>query len=336
MVGRLEDHRNTLIEGQFSDPYNRPIKSHYVLRHDDVAVIESAAIIGLALVAKHDRNPLQSSSRGVGAMLGDALNRGATRVLIGCGDTATSDCGIGLMSALGCRFYDVAGNELPDPRAHHLSNVHSCDLTGARRLLHDVPIELACNLSSIAGGPGSTVHKYARQKGASDKDIAQLIAGYENFISIVADETKNPDVGIFPGSGAAGGVGLAVQSVARSYFARYSFETTFEAIHLKDYLQNADLMITGEGLFDEGSVKGKAPVAAALYAKSFNTRTLAIVGAIQDGAMSMLLRSGFDLLEPLSGREVSVDSYISNFDVLAREAVTRGLLKFAPILRESL
>lgn len=193
-------------------------------------------------------------------------------------------------------------------------------------------IEVACNLTSIASGPSSTALVYSRQKGASAEQAEQLYEGYESFTSLVGERVGEPDLGLFPGSGAAGGIGFAIAAFFKNRSLRYSFDVVFDAIGIDPLLEWADIVITGEGLFDRNSVKGKAPVAVALRAKLYDTVTIGIVGAIQSNIISRVLRSGFDILEPFSAENISLENYCKDFSDIARDATVRALLKAIPLM----
>lgn len=334
LVGRKSAPETRLITVDFLDPRLRPRRGSLPVRSDGVAVAESAEFIGLVLVPPKDRNPLASSSYGLGQAIRAAAESQVRRILVGCGDSATSDCGIGMMAALGVRFFDELGDAIDYPVASDLPRIHQADIDPAVEILASLEVELACNLSSIAGGKSSTARIYALQKGATPEQAEELWNGYRSFISIIEQRVGMPGLGLTPGSGAAGGIGFGLMAVATRFQARYSFEVTFAEIGLEDNLAQVDLMVTSEGLFDHSSVKGKAPVAAALYAKRFGVPTIAIVGGIMQGAISKQLRSGFDLIQPLSGVPLSVEWYIENFDVAGREAVVRALLSFYHRQRE--
>ena len=322
------------IEADFVDPLMRPLSTSYY-KAGDIAVIESAKTIGHALLAKHELNPMHTSSYGLGQCISHAIDNGAKRILIGCGDSATSDCGIGMLAALGVTFIDNEGKNIEKPVGSDITKIKNFDFSTSKYYGCDVSVELACNLTSIASGPHSTALVYSRQKGASAKQAEQLFEGYKSYTSLVGERIGEPDLGLLPGTGAAGGIGFAVSAFFQRRSLRYSFDVVFDAIGIDPLLEWADIVITGEGLFDRNSVKGKAPVAVALRAKLYDTITVGVVGAIQSNIISRVLRSGFDILEPFSSENISLDSYCNNFSDIARDATVRALLKAIPLMERT-
>lgn len=135
-----------------TDALRRPIDASYGLADDNLAIIEVAAAVGIGLIAPAERDVLRSDSRGVAALVLDALDSGATRLIVGLGGSATTDGGAGLLAGLGARWLDAAGHELaPDPNS--LAAVHRVDLTGLDPRLADVTIDLACDVTNPLLGP---------------------------------------------------------------------------------------------------------------------------------------------------------------------------------------
>ena len=314
------------ISVQVHDPLYRDRKSYYY-RNKDLAIIESAEVIGYALLTRKELNPLSTSSYGLGQCIAHALDNGSQKILIGCGDSATSDCGLGMLTALGVEFKDEQGRKIYQPCGKHLRQIKHIDFTKSKYYGTDVKIEVACNLTSIAAGEQSTALIYSMQKGASKEEASFLHNEFEKFTRLIGQIINEPHLGLFPGTGAAGGVGFALASFFNQCQLRYSFDVVFDAIEIDKYLRWADIVLTGEGLFDRNSVKGKAPVAVALRAKLFNVITIGIVGAIQSNITSRVLRSGFDIIEPFSAEDISLENYCNNFDDIARDAVVRALMK---------
>lgn len=323
---------NRRVDCEVLDPLRRPLRTYYYRSHD-TAVIESAKAIGHALLTKEELDPMRTTSTGLGQCIAHAVKNGAKHILLGCGDSATSDCGIGLLSALGVTFRESSGRVIKDVTGSNLINIAEVDFSSSTPELQDVSVELACNLTSVAAGGNSTALIYSQQKGASQEDARTLHEGFEKFTKIVGSSIGEPDLGLFPGSGSSGGIGFAVSSFFPNTKLRYSFDVVFDAIGIDPLLKWADVVITGEGLFDRNSVKGKAPVAVALRAKLYETITIGVVGAIQTNTISRLLRSGFDVVEPFSSEQISLENYCIRFPDIARDATVRALLKARPLLK---
>lgn len=296
---------------------------------DGTAVIESAEFIGLAITPPDSRNPMRTSSRPLGQAIRHAIRRGYRKILLGCGDSSTCDGGLGLLEALGAKISGEMGRPIVGSVGADLARVTEIDCSNL--VLNDFKgtLEVACNLTSVASGHSGTALIYAQQKGAGEAEVRLLDQGMQNYCHLVEEMSGKAGISHLPGSGAAGGVTLPLMCFAKDCQVRYSFEVTFSTRNINEHLSWADIVVTGEGLFDRNSVKGKAPVALALRAKQFDRTVVAIVGAIEGGTTSRMLRSGIDFLEPLSHQSISIDYYSNNSLHLVAEATTRALLQVA-------
>jgi glycerate kinase len=319
----------SLIFSPCFDPLNRPVSAKWgYVSPSKTAILEVAETGGYNLLTDSERNPVRTTSFGGGENIKAAVQNGSETILIGCGDTAITDCGIGMLSALGVDLKDENGARIDVPVGGDLERIHSIDASNC--ILNDFQGEIvvACNLSSIARGPSSTALVYSQQKGASLQEANSLAGGIEKFCRLTESLTGKSGLGLMPGSGSAGGIGFALAAFANRCILRYSFDAVFSEIDVAHHLKWADVVITGEGLFDKNSIKGKAPVAIALKSKRYGTNAIGIVGSIQSGIHSKILRSGFDLLEPMSDAKVDLDNYIANFETLLFDATVRALMKF--------
>ena len=174
------------------------------------AVIESAEFIGLALIPSEHRNPLGTSSFPLGEAIRHAIEQGADRIVIGGGDSATCDAGIGLMAALGARIFDEQSNLIEFPTGRDIARVSRVDLSDCLLPKYDGRIELACNLTSIAAGPGGTGRVYARQKGASENEAQELANSIDRLAELLVSISSKNDQSRLPGSGSAGGIALSL------------------------------------------------------------------------------------------------------------------------------
>lgn len=293
LVDRLIDARGgERISCQVRDPLMNSIESYYGILSDGTAVIESAAAAGLALVPRAQRSPLVTTTYGVGELLKASINRGCSRIIVGCGDSATNDAGVGMAEALGYRFYDQSGQQVARG-GQALEQIAIIDADGVDRRLSNVDIVVACNITSILGGPEGTSRRYARQKGASDVEIESLAMSVECYADLLA-KFLGWDMRLMPGTGAAGGLGSGLLAFAGARLT-YSMTLVCEALDLDSHISKADMLITGEGMLDAGSV-AKAPCAAALLAKKHDLPTLAIVGSTGDG-IDIVYFHGIDAVE---------------------------------------
>jgi glycerate kinase len=278
------------------------IESYFGLLNDGSAVVESARAVGLALIPRDKRNPLVTSTYGVGDLIIEAMKYGCRNILVGCGDSGTNDGGVGMAKALGFRFYDSRGEELGEGGGA-LCKLSRIDPTSVSVNLSNVQITVACNITSILCGESGTTRRYAKQKGATPEMIEHLSKCMEHYADILA-EYLGWDIRYMPGTGAAGGLGAGL-FVFTGAKLKYSMELVCEALKAESYLKETDLVITGEGMVDVSSAMGKATCAIGLLAKKYNLPTVAIVGSIGDDA-DIVYFHGIDMLECCMKQPISI------------------------------
>lgn len=273
------------------DPLMRPIMARYgVVDGGRTAIIEMASASGLTLLSAKERNPLLTTTYGTGEMIADALRHGARHLLIGIGGSATNDAGMGMLEALGYRFYDADGHVVAGCGAR-LERVAKIDASGAMPELKECLLEVACDVKNPLYGPTGAAHVYAPQKGASPQVVEQLDAGLRNFANVV-----NPAAAHTEGAGAAGGLGYALQAVLGARL-RAGIEMVLDAIHFDEIIAGSDLVITGEGRIDYQTVMGKAPSGVLRAAQAQGIPVVAIGGSVEE--CEALLKSGFTAILPV-------------------------------------
>jgi glycerate kinase len=249
-----------------SGPTGLPVSAAYALR-GDIAVIEAAQACGLVLLPPDQLAPLTATTRGVGELILAAVGRGATRIVLGVGGSATTDGGAGMVQALGARLTDSAGRELP-PGGAALARLAALDIS-AMTDLSGVTFEVASDVDNPLLGPDGAAAVYGPQKGASPQDVALLDAALGRWADVVAATVPGGARGAdLAGAGAAGGLGFAAL-VFLGARLRPGIELLLELASFDAALDGAGLVITGEGSLDEQTLRGKAPVgvvrAAAAY-----------------------------------------------------------------------
>ena len=291
------------------DPLMRPIKARYgVVNGGHTAIIEMAVASGLTLLSAEERNPLLTTTYGTGELIADALRHGARHLLIGIGGSATNDAGMGMLEALGYRFYDQQGHVIAGCGAR-LERVASIDASGALPELKECLIEVACDVKNPLYGPTGAAHVYAPQKGASPEVVEQLDAGLKNFAQVV-----NPTAAHAEGAGAAGGLGYALQAILGGRL-RAGIEMVLDAINFADIIKDSDLVITGEGRIDYQTVMGKAPSGVLRAASAQGIPVVAIGGSIEE--CEALRESGFAAIMPVVSGPMSLE-YAMQSDVAER------------------
>ncbi len=258
----------TLIDGSYKyvnvhNPKNEVITARYVMK-DKYAVMEMAESSGLRLLYKEDLDVMNSSSLGVGEMIVDGLNEGADSIFIGIGDTATNDLGMGMLYALGARFYDSDDNEL-NPIAANMARVSYIDIENIDYRLNTKPITIATSSDNTLFGDNSFLESRIYRKGATDEDIAFLYKGSKNFKEVV-EKTLGIDSIDLPSLGAGGGVAWALYTFFKAKISR-SMDVIMERVDFGDLIKGYDVLILGE---DVDQFDGTSSIAVSTYAKSYN------------------------------------------------------------------
>lgn len=277
-------------------PLGEAALAHWGWLDDATAVLEMAAASGLHLVPPGRRDATLASSYGTGELIRAALDAGARRIILGLGGSATNDAGAGLLQALGVRLLDAEGRELPAGGAA-LARLARIDCAALDPRLQRVQVEVAADVDNPLCGVRGASRVFGPQKGASPCQVEQLDAALAHYARVVA-YTLGVDHQQQPGVGAAGGLGFAARAFLRAGF-RPGVELVAEVSGLAEALQNADLLITGEGRLDAQSLHGKTPVGVARIAQAAGVPVIALAGSLGEGYQA-LYAAGIDTAFSLS------------------------------------
>jgi len=288
-------------------------------------VLEIASAAGLRLVPLEARDPLFTTTYGVGELIEAALDAGAMRLLIGCGDSGTSDGGVGMAQALGIRFLDAKGEKL-GRGGGELSRLEHIDMSGLDSRLAKVEIDVACNWQNLLCGPDGVCRVYGAQKGARPEKVETLASAFEHLAAVIAREL-NITVREIPGGGASGGLGAGLHAfLGARLHPRYEIITNY--IDIEGLLKNADLVFTAEGAIDDQTPRGKIPFEVARRAKRYKLPVIALAGTIGENARTNLSR-GIDSYTSILGAPCTLAEAIENTAetlVNSTEQVMRTLL----------
>ena len=264
-----------------SDPLDRPIQTKYGILPDHTAVIEMSAASGLTLLIPAERNPMHTTTFGFGQMIADAIHHCCRNFLLGIGGSATNDCGIGCLQALGFSFLDTIGQQVPYG-AEGLAQVATINTAHVMPELRECTFHVACDVNNPLCGAQGCSAVFARQKGADDAMIAVMEKTIRRFAGTVQKQfpTADPEL---PGSGAAGGLGFALRTFLYADL-QPGIEVVTQQIRLEDAIREADIVVTGEGRMDAQTAMGKAPVGIAKIAKRYGVPVLAFCGCVGAGA----------------------------------------------------
>ena len=265
-------------------PVGEPVGTHFaLLGAGGTAVVETAAVAGLSLVPRALRDPGATTTYGVGELIRAALDTGVRRVLVGCGDSGTSDGGAGALQALGARLLDADGLELPHG-GRELARLARIDPSGLDARLKDTELLVACTPFNVLCGERGVARVFGPQKGATPAQVEELSAGLENWARVVARDlgVGGTDLRTGPGTGASGGLGAGLAAVGGRLLPR--FDVLLDHLDLDTRLARADLVLTAEGALDHQTPRGKVPAEVARRAKLHGRPVLALAGTLGEGA----------------------------------------------------
>ncbi|MGF7534768.1 glycerate kinase [Bacillus mexicanus] len=278
-VQSLIDATNGSIkEKVVTGPLGESVKAFFGMMGDaETAVIEMAAASGLHLVPVEKRNPLLTTTRGTGELIAAALDAGAKRLIIGIGGSATNDGGAGMIQALGVRLLDDSGREI-GPGGGALFQLASIDVSGLDSRLQNVKSEVACDVDNPLTGPRGASAVFGPQKGATDDMINALDQHLTHFAD-VTEKVLGTTFRETEGAGAAGGLGWSLLTFLHADLKR-GIDIVLDAVDFENEVQDADLVLTGEGRIDSQTIYGKTPIGVAKAAKSYDVPVIGIAGSI--------------------------------------------------------
>jgi glycerate 2-kinase len=270
------------------DPLMRPIEASF-LREGDRAIVELAVASGLSLVAPGERDAAGATTFGAGQILATAIGLGCRDIVLGVGGSASTDGGAGLLTALGARFLDGDGAELP-PGGGALERISSVDLSGLSPLLREVTLTVASDVTNPLLGELGAAATYGPQKGADAARVRQLDASLARFADVL-EAAVGRRIRDEAGSGAAGGTTfglLAISDRFASFTVRSGVEVVMELVDFDARLATSDIVLTGEGRVDAQTAYGKTALGVARRARATGRPTICFGGgATPEGVEAM-------------------------------------------------
>lgn len=268
----------SIIRTTVHGPLMEEIEAYFgILGDGSTAVVEMAAAAGLSLVPQELRNPLETTTYGVGELILKALDKGCDKIIIGLGGSSTNDGGMGMAQALGVRFLGE-GNRLLGQGGKYLEEVRAIDLDGLDKRLKAVRIVAACDVKNPLYGPEGAAYVYGPQKGADKAMVEVLDRGLVNYSERIK-QAIGRDISCIPGSGAAGGLGGGILAFLRAEL-KPGIEIVIEHSRFEEHVKDADLLITGEGRTDMQTAYGKVPVGLASIASKYGVPVVCLSGGL--------------------------------------------------------
>lgn len=300
-----------IIKARVTGPMGKKITASYGMLGDkSTAVIEMAEASGLPLVPKKKRNPLKATTYGTGQLIMHALERGARTIIIGLGGSATVDGGAGMAQAIGVRFLDKSGKKITGHAGGGmLARIHGIDTGAVDPGIRKTRFIIASDVTNPLCGRNGAAHVFGPQKGATPAMVKTLDSNLAHFARVIKKSLRKNILNV-KGAGAAGGLGAGLVAFTGAKMKR-GVDLVVEITGLDRHLENADLVITGEGRVDFQTAFGKTPAGVAKAARKHKVPCIAIGGSLADDARGVFAH-GIAGLESAAARDMSLDEAIKN------------------------
>ena len=302
-----------------------------ILEESKTAILEMSGAAGITLVADEMRNPLHTTTYGVGEVIKDAIANGCRHFIVGIGGSATNDGGIGMLQALGYGMLDKDGNQVPFG-AKGIKEIVTITDDHVIPELKECSFRIACDVTNPLCGERGCSAVYGPQKGATPEMVKEMDAWLSDYAKLVAEKYESADAE-YPGTGAAGGMGFAFLAYTNAVLES-GIKIILEETKLEDYVKDADIVITGEGRLDGQTAFGKAPIGVANIAKKFDKTVLAFAGAVTKDAV-VCNEHGIDAFFPILRRiqtlqeamtpEIARDNMVTTVEQVFRLINVRGV-----------
>ncbi|MGD9143421.1 MAG: glycerate kinase [Dehalococcoidia bacterium] len=308
----------TEVHGPLGD---RVMANWGVLGDGKTAVIEMAAASGLNRISEAVRDAMSAGTRGTGELILAALEGGYRSIIIGLGDSATTDGGSGMAQALGIKLLDKSNHSIP-PGGKGLLSLERIDISGRNPLIPESKITCACDVSNPLYGPHGAAYIYGPQKGAGPEDIELLDAGLRKLAGVIKRDIGK-DVSEIPGGGAAGGLAAGLVAFLDASL-RSGIDIVCEAISFENHLERAGIVLTGEGRIDSQTPRGKSICGIAARAKKAGVPVIAFAGELGDGYREAY-QCGIDRAVGIMSENMEREYAMKNAPGLLRNAVKETL-----------
>ena len=262
------------------NPLGEKIEAEYgFIPNTKTAIIEMSAAAGITLIKESKRDPMRTTTFGVGEMISDAISKGCRKFLIGIGGSATNDGGVGMLQALGFEILDKNGKQVARG-AKGLGDIVAIRTENALGELKRCSFCVACDVKNVLCGEYGCSAIYGPQKGATSEMIKKMDLWLSDYARLTKEVIPGADANI-PGTGAAGGLGFALLSYLDASLVS-GIDLVMKETDLESHIKDADLVITGEGRLDGQSYMGKAPIGVAKLAKKYNKTVIAFSGCVTE------------------------------------------------------
>jgi glycerate 2-kinase len=310
---------------EVEDPLGRLIRARYGMLGDgQTAVIEMAESSGLRLLTPNERNPLITSTYGLGQLIRAAINGGAKCIIAGIGGSATNDGGAGMAQALGCHLLDSDGKDI-GRGGQALLDLHTVNASEVIAEFEHLRVRVACDVNNPLCGPNGAASVFGPQKGATPDMVETLDMGLANMARVL-EQSLRINIRDIPGSGAAGGLGGGLVGFLGGVLLN-GIDLILDHTGLQKALRGADLVLTGEGAIDVQTAYGKAPVGVAKMAKKTGIPVIALAGILREG-FEEIHKHGIDAAFAISQGPADLSFHMENAALLIEKKTEQVMRLF--------
>jgi len=282
---------------------------YYVIKADNVAIIEMAEAAGLIRVPVEKRNPFKTTTFGLGQLIGHALDRSIRKFVIGIGGSATTDGGAGMAQALGVKFYDENGDEITENmNAELIGNCRDMSINDIHPAIAESEFRVACDVDNPLLGSNGAVYTYSQQKGASLYELPILEQNMTKYCHLIESHFKMK-ISDIPGAGAAGGLGAGLIAFLGAGLES-GIDLILDTVKINQMLAECDLVITGEGKIDRQTLQGKVVTGVAKRARQYSIPVIGVTGKLEmdsDEIEKLGMEKVFSLIEECGSEEMAIE-----------------------------
>lgn len=305
------------------DPLNRKMTASYQWSSKDkTAIVEMAVASGIALLRQNELDPMVTSTYGTGLLIKDALAKGAKKMILGIGGSATNDGGTGILEALGFRFYDKNNQHIEQLSGGKLVQIETIEMPAD---LPAIEWTVCCDVSNPFYGPNGAAYVYGPQKGADEAKVKLLDDGLKNLAKVLYSATEK-DISYVPGAGAAGGIAGGLMAALNASL-KQGIDMVLEASNIHSEIHDADLVITGEGKLDDQSLQGKVIGSVAALAVDNGIPCIAFCGRL-DLSQKEIEAAGLKAAFIIADNSVPLEESIRNAKRLLQQRAAEVLERF--------
>lgn len=305
----VDGMNGSTVEITVTGPLGTPVQASYgLIKDENLAIIEVASACGLTLLSKDQLNPLKTTTYGVGELINHAFNNGARKFIIGLGGSATNDGGVGMLQAMGYEFLDADGNEIAFGGGS-LSSINSIRKTAQSEKFKNCEFRVACDVSNTLYGKQGASYIFGPQKGADSDMLKVLDASLKHYANFTYKE-MGIEISNIEGGGAAGGLGAAFHGYLNGQLES-GVELIMDVLGVESEMEDADLVITGEGRIDAQTSMGKVPAGMAGLAGKHGVPIIAVGGSLTDDAYK-LNHHGINAVFSIQNEPLSIEEAMNS------------------------